>query len=101
MTVAGLSREVTQNLEKGSWIRKLFDEGARLKKEFGADKVFDFSLGNPVAEPPETFKRRFAKRLKQGGTDTYKTRGFRRREKRLRAFCQSGFRQKFPPGIQS
>ncbi|XYY60213.1 hypothetical protein ACNSPU_05045 [Bacillus velezensis] len=57
MTVAGLSREVTQNLEKGSWIRKLFDEGARLKKEFGADKVFDFSIGNPVAEPPETFKK--------------------------------------------
>ena len=98
MTVAGLSREVTQNLEKGSWIRKLFDEGARLKKEFGADKVFDFSIGNPVAEPPETFKKALCEAA--DGTDTYKTKGFRRREKRLPAFCQSGFRQKFPPGIQ-
>ncbi len=49
--------EVKENLNKGSWIRKLFDEGARLKKEFGENKVFDFSLGNPIVEPPEAFKR--------------------------------------------
>jgi aspartate aminotransferase len=30
----------------------MFEEGARLKRERGADKVFDFSLGNPVDEPP-------------------------------------------------
>lgn len=53
MKLAGLSREVEENLNKGSWIRKLFDEGARLKKEFGEDQVFDFSLGNPIVEPPE------------------------------------------------
>ena len=28
-------------------IRKMFEEGAVLKKKYGEDKVFDFSLGNP------------------------------------------------------
>ncbi len=31
----------------------MFEEGARLKAEYGADNVFDFSLGNPILEPPE------------------------------------------------
>ena len=33
-------------------IRKMFEEGAALKKKFGADKVYDFSLGNPDLDPP-------------------------------------------------
>ncbi|MFO8099569.1 MAG: hypothetical protein R6T83_08130 [Salinibacter sp.] len=40
-------------IEKSSWIRKMFEEGARLKAIHGADNVFDFSLGNPNMEPPE------------------------------------------------
>jgi aspartate aminotransferase len=47
-----ISRAVTDNLKKASWIRRMFEEGARLKAERGADKVFDFSLGNPEIEPP-------------------------------------------------
>ena len=39
-------------MEKSSWIRKMFEEGIRLKKEFGEENVFDLSLGNPVMEPP-------------------------------------------------
>src|SRR5262245_54275638 len=31
----------------------MFEEGARLKQERGADKVFDFTLGNPEIEPPD------------------------------------------------
>lgn len=42
-------------MEKSSWIRKMFEEGARLKEEFGAENVYDFSLGNPDADPPEEF----------------------------------------------
>jgi len=30
----------------------MFEEGIRLKRERGADAVFDFSLGNPDVEPP-------------------------------------------------
>lgn len=47
-----VSRAVTENLPKASWIRRMFEEGARLKQERGADKVFDFTLGNPEIEPP-------------------------------------------------
>jgi aspartate aminotransferase len=47
-----ISRTVAENLSKASWIRRMFEEGARLKQERGADKVFDFTLGNPEIEPP-------------------------------------------------
>lgn len=42
-------------MERASWIRKMFEQGALLKKTYGEDKVFDFSLGNPNLEPPERF----------------------------------------------
>jgi aspartate aminotransferase len=38
-------------------IRKMFEEGNLLKKQHGADKVFDFSLGNPDLDPPPEFHR--------------------------------------------
>jgi aspartate aminotransferase len=47
-----VSRAVAENLKKSSWIRRMFEEGARLKQERGADKIFDFTLGNPEIEPP-------------------------------------------------
>lgn len=34
-------------------IRKMFEEGAMLKKKYGEDKVYDFSLGNPDLDPPK------------------------------------------------
>ncbi len=40
---------------KSSWIRKMFEEGAKMKAVHGAGKVFDFSLGNPDAPPPPQF----------------------------------------------
>ena len=43
--------------EKSSMIRKMFEEGARMKAEFGEDKVFDFSLGNPDVPPPPQFSK--------------------------------------------
>lgn len=42
-------------MEKSSWIRKMFEEGAKLKGEHGPDNVYDFSLGNPNVAPPEDF----------------------------------------------
>src|ERR1041384_5019417 len=47
-----ISKAVADNLAKASWIRRMFEEGARLKQERGADKIFDFTLGNPEIEPP-------------------------------------------------
>jgi aspartate aminotransferase len=54
MAVAKKMRDFVEN---GSMIRKMFEEGARLKKIHGSDKVYDFSLGNPNLPPPEAFKR--------------------------------------------
>jgi len=33
----------------------MFEEGAQLKEKFGAENVYDFSLGNPKMPPPEKF----------------------------------------------
>jgi aspartate aminotransferase len=49
MTVA---KKISRDLQQASWIRRMFEEGARLTAERGADRVFDFTLGNPEVEPP-------------------------------------------------
>lgn len=46
------NKKLVEGLKKGSMIRAMFEEGARLKKLYGEDKVYDFSLGNPEVEPP-------------------------------------------------
>lgn len=43
-------------LKRSSWIRQMFEEGARRKQIYGAENVFDFSLGNPNLDPPPRFK---------------------------------------------
>jgi len=50
-----IAKEIETSLNRSSWIRRVFDQGHELKKEFGAENVFDFSLGNPVVEPPKEF----------------------------------------------
>lgn len=51
-----VSSRIKTAMESSSWIRRMFEEGRELKAKFGADKVFDFSLGNPDLEPPAKFK---------------------------------------------
>lgn len=46
------NQKIVDSLAKSSMIRAMFEEGERLKKQFGADKVFDYSIGNPDIEPP-------------------------------------------------
>ncbi|MDR0323765.1 MAG: pyridoxal phosphate-dependent aminotransferase [Treponema sp.] len=50
-----IAAAVKNSLFSSSMIRKMFEEGIQLKKLYGADKVFDFSLGNPDVDPPEAF----------------------------------------------
>ncbi len=52
MTIA---KKIESLITKQSWIRKMFEEGTRLKEEHGAQNVYDFSLGNPNLPPPEKF----------------------------------------------
>ena len=53
--MSGVAKKMQAFAEKSSWIRKMFEEGAKMKAEFGADKVFDFSIGNPDVPPPAKF----------------------------------------------
>ncbi len=51
-----ISKKIEGLLSRSSWIRAMFEEGERLKKIHGDDKVYDFTLGNPSVEPPASFK---------------------------------------------
>ncbi|HBH86800.1 MAG TPA: pyridoxal phosphate-dependent aminotransferase [Syntrophaceae bacterium] len=51
-----ISKKVHGFISQSSWIRKMFEEGNLLKKQHGAQNVFDFSLGNPSIDPPAEFK---------------------------------------------
>lgn len=56
-----ISQKMLNFMEKSSWIRKMFEEGIKLKKLHGHDKVFDFSLGNPDLPPPDAFEQALAR----------------------------------------
>ncbi len=51
-----VSRKIEGFISQSSWIRKMFEDGAKLKKQYGEENVFDFSLGNPNVPPPARFK---------------------------------------------
>ena len=48
-----ISKKMLESLKGGSEIRKMFEEGGRLKAIYGAENVYDFSIGNPDLEPPK------------------------------------------------
>ncbi len=50
-----IAQRVRSHMQAASWIRAMFEEGIQLKQRYGADNVYDFSLGNPVLEPPPQF----------------------------------------------
>ena len=64
MTIAG---KMETFITKSSWIRKMFEEGARLKQQHGSENVFDFSLGNPYLQPPEKFRTVLQDLVKNAG----------------------------------
>lgn len=51
-----ISHKISYNIKNSSMIRAMFEEGAKLRKLYGDDKVYDFSLGNPDPEPPAEVK---------------------------------------------
>jgi aspartate aminotransferase len=52
-----ISKKMQDFSKRASWIRRMFEEGAKLKAQYGADQVFDFSLGNPDLSPPPAFQK--------------------------------------------
>lgn len=73
-----LSTEIAGALERSSWIRRMFETGLELKTRFGAENVYDFSLGNPDLPPPVAVAdalRDIADSLGQSGTLGYMPNG--------------------------
>jgi aspartate aminotransferase len=66
-----IARAIAEQLERASWIRRMFEEGARLKRERGADNVFDFSLGNPEVEPPSETLAALRRVVERGDSGTH------------------------------
>jgi aspartate aminotransferase len=56
-----ISARIRTAIQNSSWIRRMFEEGAELKARLGADRVYDFTLGNPDLEPPPRFKTELVK----------------------------------------
>jgi aspartate aminotransferase len=56
-----VSLKIEEFMQRSSWIRKMFEEGARLKKAHGPQNVFDFSLGNPNVDPTDSVKESIVK----------------------------------------
>lgn len=62
---------IAESLKKASWIRKMFEEGARLMALYGEENVYDFSLGNPDADPPEPVLAAMERLIRQKGVHKY------------------------------
>ncbi|MCX7774351.1 MAG: pyridoxal phosphate-dependent aminotransferase [Clostridia bacterium] len=65
------NQKLVEGLGKSSMIRAMFEEGERLKKLYGADKVFDFSIGNPDVEPPMEVQESLRKYIEEPGLHRY------------------------------
>lgn len=52
MSMSAVAPAIARSMAGSSFIRKMFEKGIELKKQFGEDAVCDFSLGNPDVPPP-------------------------------------------------
>jgi aspartate aminotransferase len=66
-----IAQKIKHYMESASWIRDMFEEGIRLKQQYGEANIFDFSLGNPVMEPPPAFHATLRQLLQNHQPDFY------------------------------
>jgi len=52
-----IADRMTRRVADFAVIKNMFEEGRQLKERFGADNVYDFSLGNPDVPPPDSFRK--------------------------------------------
>lgn len=60
-----ISKKMENMVANSSAIRAMFEEGTRMAKIYGAENVFDFSLGNPNVPAPEKVKETIKEILDQ------------------------------------
>ncbi|MBQ7916887.1 MAG: pyridoxal phosphate-dependent aminotransferase [Firmicutes bacterium] len=52
-----ISAKMKSLVANGSVIRAMFEEGKKMAAIYGAENVYDFSLGNPCTPPPESVRK--------------------------------------------
>ncbi len=62
-----INEEVRGYLGNSSFIRKMFEAGIELRRQYGDDKVYDFSLGNPDLPPPKAVQEALSKIAARAG----------------------------------
>ena len=65
------SKQIVKNCANASFIRKMFEKGLELAKQYGPENVYDFSIGNPFAEPPVDLRERMKELVDQPGVHRY------------------------------
>lgn len=60
-----IAEKMKNMVANSSAIRAMFEEGNRLAKIYGAENVFDFSLGNPNVPAPEAVKKAIIELLEE------------------------------------
>ena len=63
--MTAISRRMAKALPGASLVRRMFEEGVRLKNLHGPENVFDFSLGNPDLPPPPAFQDTLARLVRE------------------------------------
>jgi aspartate aminotransferase len=66
-----LSRWAASQLVAGSWVRRMFSEGERLRALHGPDAVADLSLGQPLGEPAEAVRAALQAAAAERGADRF------------------------------
>ena len=67
-----ISNKLNKMLSGNSQIRRMFEEGNALKKQYGEDRVYDFSLGNPNAKIPVKLKQAMLEIISEDRADTHR-----------------------------
>ena len=67
-----ISNKLNKMLSGNSQIRRMFEEGNALKKQYGEDRVYDFSLGNPNAKIPVQLKQAMLEIISEDRADTHR-----------------------------
>lgn len=52
-----ISEKIKEHIKGSSVIRAMFEDGKKMAALYGAENVYDFSLGNPSTPPPEELSR--------------------------------------------
>jgi aspartate aminotransferase len=67
-----IATNIVEKMNSASWIRAMFEEGAKMKKIYGEKNVYDFTLGNPNLPPPSSLKTVIPKLLIENDATIHK-----------------------------